>query len=124
MATRGHVAARAGVALLHVPRVEDLLILDHHHARAVAALLVGPDARGDVGHRVDEVLVAIAADHAVRTLRRIAADGHGYVEQQVEPVGRLLDPRATLRPDGAIVLATPQDPLEVVHDVRERWPGW
>src|SRR5581483_842024 len=89
VAAGGRVTAGARVGLLHVAAGEHLLVLNQYDAGAVAPLLVRPDARADVLHRIDQVLVAVVADHAVLALRGVAADGHAGVDQQVEPVRRL-----------------------------------
>ena len=105
MAAGRDIAARPRVALLHFARGEDLLLLDQHQPGAVLAVVVRPDARGDVIDRVDEVLRAVIADHAVRTLGRVAAQRQRRIEQQVEPVERLFDARTALRPDRAGIFA-------------------
>ena len=71
-----NAAVAAGCDVTAGPRVdfhdlargEDLLLLQHDDAGAVAALLVGPDPRRNVLHRIGEVLRAVIADLAVRTL--------------------------------------------------------
>ena len=70
----------------------------------------------------DEILRPVVADHAVRALGRIAAERQGRVEQQVQPVQRLFDPGAALRPDRAGVLAARERGLHCVGDPRETRP--
>jgi len=43
VSTGRDIAARSGVALLHIARRENLLLLDQHQASAVMAGFVGPD---------------------------------------------------------------------------------
>src|SRR5207244_13282726 len=69
-------------------------VLHEHDARAVAPGLVGPHARDDVLDRVDDVLVAVVAHLSVRTLGGVAADRQRGVDEEVEPVHRLLDARS------------------------------
>jgi hypothetical protein len=74
-------------------------------------VLIGPDPGGDVVDRLDDVLRPVVADQTVRPLRGVAANRHRRVDQQIEPVDRLFDPRAALGPDGAVVFAACQDLL-------------
>ena len=70
MAAGRDVAARSGVALLDVSRREQQLVDDRDDALCVAAALVRPGARADVRDRVDDVVVAVVAERAMRALRR------------------------------------------------------
>src|SRR5437868_5031781 len=100
-----HIAARPRVGLLDGARGKDPLLLDQNRAGLVVALLVLPNPRGDVFDRVDDVLRPVIADHAVRPLSGIAANRHGRVDQEVEPVDRLLDAWAALGPDRTVIFA-------------------
>ena len=113
------IAAGPRVALLHLARGENLLLLDQHQADAVLAVLVRPDARGDEIDRIDQVLGAVIADHAVRTLGRVPAQRQRRVQQQVQPVERLFDARTALRPDRAGIVAARQRGLHDVDDPRQ-----
>src|SRR5215813_9531337 len=104
MSSRGHIASWAGIGFLHLARCEDLLVLNDDNTHGVTATFVRPDARQDVVYRIDDVAVAIVADGTVRPLRGIADDGHGSVDEQVQPVAGFLHKRAALEPDGAGVL--------------------
>src|SRR5215813_3116553 len=88
------VSAGPGIDLGHLARSEDLLLLDDHGAGAVAPLRIGPDPRGDVVDGIDDVLGTVVARLPLRTLCGIAADRQRRIDQQVEPVGALLDLRA------------------------------
>ena len=114
------IAARPGIGLLHVPGGENALILDQDDTDAVVARLVSPDARDDEFGRVRQVLVPIVADHAVRPLGSVAADRQRRVDEQIEPVHRLFDSRAALRPDGTGVAAAGEDALHGIGDRRQR----
>ena len=114
------IAARPRVGLLHIARRENLLLLDQHHAGAVLAAAVVPDAGFDVVDRVDDVLRPVIADLAVRPLRRVAGDRQRGVEQQIEPVDRLLDARRALRPHRADIVAVVEHALHRIDDARER----
>ena len=103
MSAGRHIAAGPGVGLLHGAGGENPLLLDQNRTGLVAALLVLPDPRGDILNRIDNVLRPVIADHAVRPLGGIAADRHGRVDQEIEPVDRLLDPGAALGPDRAVI---------------------
>src|SRR5579871_167998 len=120
MAAGRYIAARPGIGFHHLTRRKKLLFLDDDRAGLVSAVLVGPNAGGDVCHRIDDVLRSIIADHAVGPLRRVAADRQPRVHQQAEPVGRLLDRRAALRDDDPIVLAARQNLLRYVGQACER----
>src|SRR5215208_5966279 len=100
------IAARPGIALLDLPCTEHHLVLDDHATDLVSAGVVGPDPGEDVLHRLHDVAVAVRAELPVRPLRGVADDGCAGVDQQAEPVTRLLDVRASLQPDRAGVLAT------------------
>src|SRR5207247_1440133 len=123
VAAGDHVAAGPGVGLLHVARGEDALLGDEHYADAVPALLVGPNPRHDELGRIDQVLVAVVADHAVQALRRVAADRQRGVDEEIQPVDRLLDARAALGPDGAGIAAARHDFLHRVGDRGELAPA-
>ena len=124
MAARGGIAAGTGVGFLDLTRRENLLVLDGDGANAVPSRLVCPDARDDVIDRIDDVLVPVVAGGAVGLLRGIADDGHGGVDQQVEPVDRLFDVRAPLQPDRAGVLATGQGALHHVGHLSQHRSRW
>ena len=87
------------------------LILDDHDAAPVPPVAIGPDLGCDEIDGIDDVLRPVVADLSLRALRGVAADRQRRVEQQVEPVDRLLDARAALRPDGAEVAAGIEDAL-------------
>jgi hypothetical protein len=53
----------------------------------------------------------------LRTLGGVAADRQARIDQQVEPVGGLLDLRAALRPDRAQVFSARENGLDVVGDL-------
>src|SRR5438132_11792052 len=72
MSTRGHIAARACVSLLHLARCKKLLVLDDHDPHAVLAAAIRPDTRQDIVDCVDNVAIAIIADCPVGALRGIA----------------------------------------------------
>src|SRR6266850_6657248 len=110
------IAARPRIGLLHVSSGENALILDQDDTYAVVARLVSPDARDDEFGRVHQVLVPIVADHAVLPLGGVTADRQRRVDQQIEPVHRLFDSRATLRPDGAGVAPAGEDALHGIGD--------
>ena len=78
--------------------------------------------REDVVHGIDDVLGAVVARLALRTLRGVAADGQRRIDQQVEPVGGLLHLRAALRPDRAQIVSARQNALHVVGDFRQHRP--
>ena len=120
MAAGDRIATRTGVAFLHVARGEDALLLDEHDAEAITPRLISPGARDDQLGRVDEILVALVADHAVHALRGVAADRQRAVDEEVQPIEGLLDARAALGPDGAGVLAVRKDLLHGVGDLGER----
>ena len=120
MAAGCDIAAGPRIDFHDLARGKDLLLLQHDDAGAVAALLVGPDPRRNVLDRVGEVLGAVIADLAVRTLRGVAADRHGRIHQQVEPIGRLLDLRASLGKDRAVVFSAGENPACGVGEPRQR----
>ena len=122
VASGRHIAARTRVGLGDLAGGKHLLLLDHHDAATVAALLIGPDARSNEARGVHDVRRPVGADLTLRTLRRVAADRQGRVDQQVEPVGALFDLRAALGPDHAIVVAARHQRLHVVGRLRERRP--
>src|SRR6266852_1985866 len=102
---RDDVAARPRVGLLDVARREHLLVLHEHDPRAIAPALVRPYARDDVVDGIDDVLVTVVAELPVRALRGVAADRQRGVDQEIEPVHRLLDAGTALRPDRPSVLS-------------------
>src|SRR3954468_23274704 len=59
----------------------------------------------------------------MRTLGRVAAQRQRRIEQQVEPVERLLDARTALRPDRAGIGAAGERGLHDVDDPRQAKPG-
>ena len=113
------IAAGPRIDFHDFARGEDLLFLQHDDAGAVAALLVGPDARGDVFDGIGQVLRSVVADLAVRTLGGVAADRHGRIHQQVEPVRGLLDLRASLGEDRAIVFPAGENAPRGVGELRQ-----
>ena len=117
-----HIAARPRIGLLDGAGGKDALLLDEDGADTVAALVVRPHPRGDVVDAIDDVLRSVVADHALRPLGGVAADRHGRVDEKIEPVDRLLDPRAPLGPDRAVVFAARQDALHRVGRARQARP--
>ena len=83
VSARRHITSRPGISLLHRAGGEDPLLLDQHRAGLIAPLFVGPDTRGDVVDRVDDVLWPVVADHAVHSLGGVAADRHGRVDEKI-----------------------------------------
>jgi branched-chain amino acid transport system substrate-binding protein len=80
MSARRDIPARPRIGLLDDAGGKDPLLLDQNRAGPVAALFVLPNPRGDVVDRIDNILRAVIADHAVRPLGGIAADRHGRVD--------------------------------------------
>jgi hypothetical protein len=80
MSSGCHIAARPRIGFLNSASGKDPLFLNQDCAGLVAALLVCPNPRGDVVERVDNVLRPVIADHTVRPLGGITADGHGSVD--------------------------------------------
>ena len=111
---RRAVAARTRVALLERARREYLLVHDADRAQARA------EARRDVVRRVHDVPVAVVGERSVRPLRRYADEGQGGVEHETQPVERLLDVRAALQPDEAVVLPRVDGLLHDVHSAGHR----
>src|SRR6202035_4860704 len=93
-----HIAARTRIGLSDLAGGKQLLLLDHHDAATVAALLISPDARSNEAYGVHDVRRPVGADLALRTLRRVAANRQGRIDQEVEPIGALFDLRAALGP--------------------------
>ena len=122
VASGRHIAARTRIGLGDLAGGKQLLLLDHHDAATVAALLIGPDARPDVAHGVHDVRRPVGADLALRTLRRVAADRQGRIDEKVEPVRALFDLRAALGPDHAIVVAARHQRLHIVGRLRQCRP--
>jgi hypothetical protein len=119
MAAGCDIAAGPRIHFHDFARREDLLFLQHDHTGAVAALLVGPNARGDVFNGIGEVLRSVVADFAVGTLRGIAANRHGRIHQQVEPVSRLLNLWASLREDRAVIFPAGENASRRVGEPRQ-----
>src|SRR5438093_5763488 len=119
---RDDVAARPRVGLLDVARSENLLVLQEHDTRAIAPALVRPYAREDVVDGIDDVLVSVVAELPVRALRGVAADRQRGVDQEIEPVDRLLDARTALCPDRPGVIPRGEHALHGIGDTRERRP--
>src|SRR6516162_3470608 len=92
VAARRHIAARPCIGFLDGTGGKDPLLLEQNRTSLVAALLVGPDPRGDVVDRVDDVLWPIIADQAMRSLRGVAANRYRRVDKKIEPIDRLFDP--------------------------------
>src|SRR5580704_12459051 len=74
MAAGSYISARPRIDLRHFARGEDLLLLEHRDAAAIAAGTVGPDARANKFNGIDNVLRAVITDLAMRPLRGVAAD--------------------------------------------------
>ena len=53
--------------------------------------------------RVSQVFRPIIADFAMRSLGGSAADRHGRIDQQIEPIGGLLDLRAALGENRTVI---------------------
>ena len=117
------VAARPGIDLGDLAGGEDLLFLDDHRAAAVAALRIGPDARRDIAHAVDDIRRPVIAYLALRALGGDAADRLRRVDQEVEPVGAVLDIGAALGPDHPVIGVVGGQRLHVVGRLGERRPG-
>src|SRR5215472_10497187 len=104
VAARGYIAPGARVSLLYLACREELFILNDHNAHTVPTVGIRPDARQDVIDRINDIAVAVVADRPVGTLRGVAHEGHGRIDEQVEPVAGLLHERTSLQPDGSGVL--------------------
>src|SRR5262245_6572219 len=74
MAAGRDIATGAGVGLLYITRRKNLFVEDRHRANDILAVAVGPDARGDIVDRIDDVAVAVVTDRPMRPLRRITGD--------------------------------------------------
>src|SRR5215468_2905135 len=109
-----HIAARTRIGLRDLAGRKQLLLLDHHDTAAVAAVLISPDARSNEPHRVHDVCWPVGADLALRTLRRVPTDRQCRVDQEVKPIGTLLDLRTTLGPNHAVVVAARHKRLHIV----------
>src|SRR5579862_2954769 len=105
MAAGRAIAAGPRIDLRDFARGKDLLLLQDDNAAAIAALLVGPDLRFDPMCRIDDVVRPVIADLALRALRRIAANRQGRVDDESEPVRRLLDRGTALGEDRAVIFA-------------------
>ena len=99
--SHGDIAAGPRVHRGHLASREDTLVGHQHNTGAIAAGLVRPGARFNPIDGIDYVAWTIIADRTMRALSRIAAERHGRVEQEIEPVECLLDGRTALRPDRA-----------------------
>src|SRR5262249_18932015 len=121
--TGGDEAARSGVCLLDLARGKDLAVLDAHHTEPVRADRVPPNSRHEIPNCIDDVAVAVVAKGPVRPLRRVANDRNAAVDQQVEPVARLLQVGATIQPDAARVLAVAQRVLDNVRQTSQGGAG-
>src|SRR6185436_5607662 len=93
------------VRFLHIARREDLLVENRHCADKIAPVLVRPDLRCDVVHRIDNIAIAIVADRPMRPLRGIADNRQRRIDQQIQPIDRFLDKWAALEPDAAEIFA-------------------
>ena len=116
----GDIATRSRVDLHDLARGEELLLLQHDHAGAVAPLLIGPNTRGNVFDRVGDVSWAVIAVLALRPLRGVAANRNGGVDEKVEPVSHLFDLRTALRIDGAVILSAVENPPRGVGQACQR----
>src|SRR6516162_2855822 len=109
-----HIAAGPSVGFLNSAGGENPLLLNENGASSISAVLVLPDARGDIFDGVDDILRPVGADQPVWPLCGIATDRQRRIDKQIEPIDRLLDPGATLGPNRAIVFAARQDLLHRV----------
>src|SRR4051794_3052164 len=90
------IAAGPRVSLLYRAGGEDTLLLDQHGTREIASLIIGPDPRRDVVDRVYDILWPVIANQTLWPLCGVPADRHCRVDEQIEPVDRFLDARASL----------------------------
>lgn len=89
-------AARTGIPFLRLPGSEDQLVDDHDGSEGVPPRPIVPHAGGDVADGVDDVPIAVGADAAVEALGGQPDQRPVDVEDQTEPVERLLHVRASL----------------------------
>ena len=101
MTAGGDITARPRIALLHIPRGEDLLVENRYGADEVAAAFVRPDSRSDIVDRIDDIAIAVVAHRAMGALGGIPNDWHRSVDQQIEPIGCFFDKGAAFQPDRA-----------------------
>src|SRR5215468_3296501 len=114
MSTGCYIAAGPSVGFLDGTGGKDALLLNENRASSISAVLVLPDARGDIFDGVDDILRPVGTDQAVWPLCGIATDRQRRVDKQIEPIDRLFDPGAALGPNRAIVFAARQDLLHRV----------
>src|SRR5215468_8277082 len=119
-----HIAARTRIGLRDLAGRKQLLLLDHHDTATVTAVLISPDARSNEPHGVHDVCWPVGADLPLRPLRRVPTDRQCRIDQEVEPIGALLDLRAALGPDHAIVVAARYKRLHIIGRFRKGWPRW
>jgi len=105
--------SRPRVTLLELPGRVDQLVLDRDGPESFAL------ARDDVLDAVQDVPVAVVRQHPVGPQGDVTDDGNLGVQQQLQPVQRLLQSRTPLEPDHAVVVALVEMSLDRVCSLRE-----